>query len=207
MTAIRNCQIILGTGEKISHNLQRINLFIGENSTALINAIAEASCGIHNSSGGVRCVNFEIEHNEKRYIVTSVSTEVGTTSIVKYPNDRNVYNEAAFSEFDSIKKDFSFNSRNFFKNDKICKYESLLSDEEISLRNYKEFIGELERYKEERPIFICGFFEKIKRQDRLAVIDELLKTAPDSQIFIAVRRDVFGKNFSGERIISENFDS
>ena len=102
MTTIRNCQIILGTGEDILAGLQKTNLFIGENSSAAIDALAEACCGTHNTNLKMRCVNFEFDYEDKTYVVTTVSTKDGTTALVKYPEDQEDYNEIAFFEFDTI---------------------------------------------------------------------------------------------------------
>ena len=203
MTTIRNCQIILGTGEDILANLQKTNLFIGENSSAAIDAIAEACCGTHNTNFKMRCVNFEFDYEDKTYVVTTVSTKDGTTALVKYPEDQEDYNEIAFFEFDSIRDEFSYNSRNVFKNDKICKMDDLLSDSEISMLNYKEFINGLKNRGEERPIFISGFFEKIDKETRDIILNELSTLTSNSQIFIAVTRDVFGDEFEGEKIFLE----
>ena len=68
MTTIRNCQIILGTGEDILADLQKTNIFIGENSSAAIDALAEACCGTHNTNHKMRCVNFEFDYEDKTYV-------------------------------------------------------------------------------------------------------------------------------------------
>ena len=206
MATIRNCQIILGTGEDILANFQKNNLFIGENSTAAIDALAEACCGTHNTNLKMRCVNFEFEHGDKCYVITTVSTKDGTTALVKYPEDNDCYNEIAFLEFNSIRDEFSYNSRNVFKNDKICRMDDFLSDSEISILNYKEFIKGLKIRGEDRPIFISGFFEKIDKETRTIILDELTTLTKNSQIFIAVTRDVFGAEFEGEKIFLENFE-
>ena len=203
MTTIRNCQIILGTGEDMAVTFQKTNLFIGENSSAAIDALAEACCGTHNSNQKIRCVNFEFEYADKCYVVTTVSTKDGTTALVKYLGDNTDYNELAFSEFESIRDEFSYNSRNVFKNDKICKMDDMLSDSEISIINYKEFIAGLKKRNEDRPIFISGFFEKIDKETRTKILDELTSLTARSQIFIAVSRDVFGPDFEGEKIFLE----
>lgn len=203
MTTIRNCQIILGTGEDILANLKKTNLFIGENSYAAIDAIAEACCGTHNSNPKMRCVNFELMHDDKAYVVTTVSSKDGTTALVKYLEDHEEYNEIAFFEFDSIRDEFSYNSRNVFKNDKICRIDDLLSDSEISILNCKEFIKGLKKQGDDRPIFISGFFEKIDKETRIKILDELITLTKNSQIFIAVTRDVFGDEFIGEKIFLE----
>jgi hypothetical protein len=151
----------------------------------------------------MRCVNFEFEHGGKSYLVTTVSTQDGTTALVKYPEDQEDYNEIAFFEFDSIRDEFSYNSRNVFKNDKICKMDDLLSDSEISMLNYQEFVKGLKKRGEDRPIFISGFFEKIDKETRIKILDELNSLTGNSQIFIAVTRDVFGDDFEGEKIFLE----
>jgi hypothetical protein len=203
MTIIRNCQIILGTGEDILANPQKMNLFIGENSPAAIDALAEACCGAHNINFKTRCVNFEFDYGDKTYVVTTVSSKDGTTALVKYPEDTDDYNETAFFEFASIRDEFSYNNRNVFKNDKICKMDDLLSDSEISMLNYKEFINGLKNRGDDRPIFISGFFEKIDKETRDRILNELSTLTPNSQIFIAVIRDVFGDEFEGEKIFLE----
>ena len=136
-------------------------------------------------------------------MVTTVSTKDGTTALVKYPEDQEDYNEIAFFEFDSIRDEFSYNSRNMFKNDKICKMDDLLSDYEISMLNYQEFVKGLKTRGEDRPIFISGFFEKIGKEARIKILDELNSLTRNSQIFIAVTRDVFGDEFEGEKIFLE----
>ncbi len=203
MTTIRKCRIILGTGEDILANLKKTNLFIGENSSAAIYALAEACCGTHNSDLKMRCVNFEFEYDEKTYVVTAVSAKDGATALVKYPEDNEVFNESAFLEFNSIRDAFSYNSRNVFKNDKIGKMDNLLSDSEISMLNYKEFVKGLKKRGEDRPIFISGFFEKTDKETRAKILDELSALTPKSQIFIAVSKDVFGEEFEGEKIFLE----
>ena len=203
MTTIRNCQIILGTGEDILADLQKTNLFIGENSSAAIDALAEACCGTHNTNHKMRCVNFEFDYEDKTYVVTTVSTKDGTTALVKYPEDKENYNEIAFFEFDTIRDEFSYNSRNVFKNDKICKMDDLLSDSEISILNYQEFVKGLKKRGEDRPIFISGFFEKLDKETRIKILDELNSLIRNSQIFIAVTRDVFGDDFKGEKTFLE----
>ena len=81
--------------------------------------------------------------------------------------------------------------------------DDLLSDSEISILNYQEFVKGLKKRGEDRPIFISGFFEKIDKETRIKILDELNSLIRNSQIFIAVTRDVFGDDFKGEKTFLE----
>lgn len=178
--------------EKFNSTFKKLNLVIGEESEEILNIIALATCGAMFNSERDIMANLKINAYEKEYFASMFYSDTRTESLVTYLDNNQVFSTDAFVEYDSLRTRFAFNTSNIFKNEKKTIMDEGLSDAQISMINFREFMDLLKKDTDKgdvRPIFISGFFEKIASNDKKDVITELDNL--DRQVFIAAGNDVF----------------
>ncbi len=178
--------------EKFNSTFKKLNLLIGEESEEILNIIALATCGAMFNSERDIMANLKIKAYEKEYFASVFFSDTRTGTLVTYSDNDQVFSTDAFVEYDSLRARFALNTSNIFKNEKKTIMDEGLSDAQISMINFREFVALLKNDTDKgdiRPIFISGFFEIIHSSNTEEAINELKQL--DRQVFIAARNDVF----------------
>ena len=200
---IKNASIILGTGEEVYGEFSDINIFIGKNSTAAIQALSEASCAIpFDMNNKMRMVNFTYCKNGKEYEVSSVSTTCGAKALVKYVGEKTDFNKDAFDEYQrSLEESVLAGDINVFNNHKKTAMDEHFAQETISHLNWNEFLNLIMHpsfNEDTRPLFIMKLFETASDNFKNQVFENLSHI--NRQIFIATQEDCISDNLNCKRI-------
>ena len=205
LQTIKNAEVILGSGEHVILECEILNAFIGDKSTETVFALAEVVCGKHNEYLERRITNLEIIYGNKNYIISTASDDDGEIrAIVSYKESESEFDMQAFEEYEDMLYKASVNSANVFCNKKRTPFDNMLSNEQIALKNYHEWLELLKidtKKGDVRPVFITNFFEHLQEVTRNEIVVELLKL--DRQIFISATRDLFENNFPGTKVFVE----
>ena len=200
---IKSASIILGTGEEVYGEFSDINIFIGKNSTAAIQALAEASCAIpFEVNNKMRMVNFTYCKKGKEYEISSVSTTCGTKALAKYVGEKTVFNKDAFSEHQcSLEESVLMGDVNVFDNRKKTAMDENLTQSTITHLNWNEFLNLISNphfKRDSRPLFIWNLLDTIADDLKSKVLENLLRI--ERQIFIAILEDCMVDSFKCEKI-------
>lgn len=184
---IKKASAILGT-EEIYAEFNKINVFIGNNSCAAIQALAEAACGLpFEANDKMRIVRLVFEWNKKIYDVSSVSTVYGTKALVKYAGEQDEFNKNAFIEYHRLLEEcVLMGDVNTFDNKKKTAMDENLPQDAITKINLDEFFSLIKSpqfIEDKRPIFIWN----ISNRDLIYIVEEL--DGIDRQVFIALEED------------------
>ena len=199
---IKNLEVILGSGEHAISRCEMLNVLIGEKAPETVMAIAEVACGQHNETKERRITNLELEYEGKEYIVSTTSDDEGLIrAIITYKEQEGFCSYKAFEDYERMIERSSKNHSNVFLNKKITLFDNTLSNEQIALKNFSEWIEFLRNdtfQGDFRPIFMINFFEHLQEVTRNEIVAELLKL--NRQIFISATRDLFENSLSGIKV-------
>lgn len=189
---IKNASIILGTGEEVYGEFSDINIFIGKNSAAAIQALAEASCAIpFEVNNKMRMVNFTYCKQGKEYEISSVSTTCGTKALAKYVGEKTVFNKDAFREYQcSLEESVLIGDINVFDNRKKTAMDENLTQGTITRLNWNEFLNLLSNphfKRDSRPIFMWNLFENASNDLKNEILEKLSRL--NRQVFISIDED------------------
>lgn len=178
--------------EELYAPFKKLNLLIGESAEKMLNIIASTTCGVKSHVEKDVIANIKASAYEKHYLATVNFSSNHSDAFVSYFDDTEEFNREATLEFNTMRARFAFNTSNFLKNEKKTVMDEGLSEDQVSMINFREFVALLKNDTDKgdmRPIFISGLFEKIHSSDTEESIKELEKL--DRQVFVAVRNDVF----------------
>ena len=198
---INNAEVILGAGEAVAFECGMMNALIGARAPDVVIALAEVVSGADNESDEKRFVSLEVEYEGKEYTVFTAGGEMGVRAIISYKGSENEFDPNAFLEYKRMLKEFSKNSANVFRNTKMPCFDSLLSNGEITFKNYEEWLALIkgrEMREDGRPVFLINFLEHFVEAERALMIEELKGLG--RQIFISATRDLFDGSFDGVKV-------
>ncbi len=178
--------------EELHAPFKKLNLLIGESAEKMLNIIASTTCGVKSYVEEDVIANIKASVYEKHYLATVNFSSNLSDALVSFLDDTEEFNREATIEFNTMRAQFAFNTSNIFKNEKKTVMDEGLSDAQVSMINFREFVALLKNDTDKgdiRPIFISGFFEIIHSSNTEEAINELKQL--DRQVFIAVRNDVF----------------